>query len=274
MDSCRCWLCRGEAGRGTLDARELNMLFHVQEQGWSVVVVAEEQELPGWAYSVGMWHSLRGPEVCMFGLRARDMHTWINAVGHQVRAGQPLRAGEDRLGVLDGFPVAVRPVHRDWHDELLTLAGEFYGGFVPAVQLIWPDRHGRFPWDPGAGERCRTHQPRLWLPRDDHPPSPWTRLAELVDSPFPDVRGDELVLGSTGVISGAAPVVGIVHTAEGRWEFHERRTGTGPDAGTGMVHLRHLIAGHPYLRDFADLPRGHAAWREPDGNWSRGPHNG
>ena len=269
-DACRCWLCAGDEVPAGLAARDLNMAWHIEEHGWSVVVVAEELEVPGWAYSVGMWHTMRAPEVCMFGLRGRDMHTWVNAAGQQVRAGQPLRADEERLGVLDGFPVVVRPVHPSWHDEILGLACDFYRGPVPAMQLVWPDRQGLFPWQPGAGERCRTHQPRLWLPRDDHPPGQWTRLADLADSPFPDADGNELVAGSTGVIRGEVPIVGIVHTADGRWEFRDGRA----DGELGMVHLRHLVAGHPHIRDFADLPRGHAAWQEPDGNWSRAPYNG
>lgn len=67
------------------------------------------------------------------------------------------------------------------------------------------------------------------------------------------------------MISGEAPIAGIVHTAEGNWQFLDARD----RAELGMVHLRHLVADHPHIRDFADLPRGHAAWLEPDGNWSR-----
>ncbi|HEV7650524.1 MAG TPA: DUF4262 domain-containing protein [Actinophytocola sp.] len=240
------------------------MAWQVQEHGWSVVAVAPEDELPGWAYTVGLRHTLGAPEVCMFGLRGRDMHVWLNAIGQQVRAGQPLRADEARHGVLDGFPLTVRPVHPSW--DLFELAPDFYRGAAPPMmQLIWPDRHGVFPWQAGAGERCRAHQPWLWLPKDDHPPGPWTRLAELDTSPFPDAAIDELVAGSRRVISGAAPIAGIVHTTDGRWEFLD-----GPARDDlGKVHLRHLVAGHPHIRDFADLPRGHGAWQEPDGNWSR-----
>lgn len=269
-DPCRCWVCAGDEDPVGLAARDLNMVWQIEEHGWSVVAVAEELEVPGWAYTVGLWHTVRSPEVCMFGLRGRDMHTWLNAVGQQVRAGQRLEPDRERLGVLDGFPVVVRAVHPSWHAEVLGLVGDFYRGEVPVAQLVWPDRHGHFPWNPAAGQRCRTHQPWLWLPRDDHPPGIWTRLAELAESPFPGTAGDELVVGSTRVISGEAPIAGIVHTPDGRWEFRAARTGD----DTGHVHLRHLVAGHPHIRDFADLPRGHAAWREPDGGWSRAPHSG
>ena len=265
MNPCGCWLCTGPEGLGS---RELNTVWHVQEHGWSVIAVAAEDELPGWAYTVGVGHTLGAPEVCMFGLRTRDMHTWLNAVGQQLRAGQPLRADEERLGVLDGFPVLVRPVHRSWFEDLFGQALGFYRGTPPPMmQLIWPDRDGVFPWQPGAGERCRTDQPWLWLPKDDHPPGPWTRVADLTDSPFPDAPIDQLVVGSRRVIRGEAPIAGIVHRHDGQWAFLDA---PGAD-DLGAVHLRHLVSEHPHIRDFADLPRGHAAWREPDGNWSRSP---
>ncbi|HEY0452629.1 DUF4262 domain-containing protein [Actinophytocola sp.] len=266
MEDCHCWICAVPDGLGSQD---LNMVWQVQEHGWSVVAVAEEHELPGWAYSVGMWHSMRGPEVCMFGLRGRDMHAWINAVGQQVAAGQALAVGP-RLGVLDGFPVMVRAVHESWHGDLFGVALDFYRSAPPVLQLIWPDRHGVFPWEPGAGQRCRAHQPLLWLPKADHPPGGWTRLAELSDSPFPDAGINELVVGSKRVIRGEAAIAGVVHTHDGRWEFLDAVTVRGED-DLGMVHLRHLVSDHPHIRDFADLPRGHAAWQQPDGNWARSP---
>lgn len=263
-DACDCWLCAGE-DLAEKDDYDRNLAWHVQDHGWSVVAIAEEHELPGWTYSVGMWHTMRSPEVCMFGLRLPDMHAWVNTTGAQIRAGAPLAANSPLDGVLAGFPLMVRPVDYSWYPDLFGLALNFYRRPpLPIMQLIWPDRHGVFPWEPGAGERCRTHQPRLWLPKDDHPPSLWTRLNELMDSPFPGVAIDELVPASRCVIEGEAPIAGIVHTHQGQWRF----LSAAPDE-LGFVHLRHLVSDHPHIRDFADMPRGYEAWEEPDGNWSR-----
>jgi hypothetical protein len=269
-ETCDCWLCAGEdpSSRGDY---ERDVAWHVRSHGWSVIALPEEHELPGWAYSVGLRHSVGAPEVCMFGLRVGDMHTWLNAVGERVRDGLELRPGTLVHDVLDGHPLLVRPVHPSWHADLFAFAVDFYRQPpLPMVQLIWPDRHGLFPWEPGAGARCQRDQPSLWLPKDDHPPSLWTRLTDLADPPFPGVTGDSLVLGSRSVIDGSAPVAGIVHTAEGSWEFLDGEPVTSA-SDVGMVHLRHLVSGHPHVRDFADLPRGFVAWQEPDGNWSRSP---
>lgn len=227
-----------------------DIAWHVRSHGWSVVALPAEGEFPGWAYSVGMWHTSGAPEVCVFGLRVVDMHRLVNQVGDLVRGGLPLRVGESVA--VGGSSLTVRPVHPSWHADLFAYGLEFHRSAVPMVQLVWPAS----PPDP---------QPLLWLPKDDHPPSLWTRLDQLVDSPFPGASADSMVLGSRRVIDGVAPVAGVVHSADGSWCFLD-------DSGMpelGMVHLRHVVADYPYVCDFADLPLGYAAWQEPDGNWSR-----
>jgi hypothetical protein len=231
-----------------------DIAWHVQSHGWSVVALPEEGEFPGWAYSVGMWHTMRSPEVCVFGLRVPDMHHWLNQVGDRVRAGLELRPGTMVDDVLDGYPLVVRPVHPSWYVDLFAYGLDFYREPpLPMVQLVWPEL------------RSEGRQPSLWLPKDDHPPGVWTRLDQLVDSPFPGTAAESLVLGSRRVIDGSAPVAGVVHGADGSWCFLD-------DSGLpemGVVHLKHVVADYPYVCDFADLPPGYAAWREPDGNWSR-----
>jgi hypothetical protein len=269
---CDCWLCSG-ADPGEKDDYELDIAWHVQSHGWSVVALPEEHGLPGWAYTVGMWHTLGAPELCMFGLRVRDMHHWLNKVGDRVRAGLRLRPGAVLDDVLDGHSLVVRPVHESWHADLFAFGLDFHGRRVlPVVQLVWPElsQGDAQPSQGGAQPSQGDAQPSLWLPKDDHPPTLWTRVNELVESPFPGTAADSLVIGSRRVIDGSAPVAGVVHGTDGSWSFLD----TTGRAETGTVHLRHVVAGHPYVSDFADLPPGFAAWRQPDGNWRRVPISG
>ena len=179
---CHCILCDGDDGHqhehvaghrcadGTPD--------HVRKFGWSSVGIAPADGVPPWAFSVGLWHSLGSPEVAIFGLRNPDMQQWINTLAGQVKAGQALEVGDAlRYGVLPNeFPVMLRSVHRSWYPSLFGTALHFYNHRppLPFVQIVWPDRDGRFPWEQEAGENCRANQPHLWLPVADHPRSPWT----------------------------------------------------------------------------------------------------
>ena len=188
------------------------MVRHVQETGWSVLMVAGEVEF---AYTIGLWHSFRRPEVVIFGLHSEDMHQWLNACVDRGRDhGWPAK-GEDFPGVLDGFPVRLRPVHPSWDDALFGTARRFYQNRVPAVQLVWPDRNGIWPWQEGATISCRIRQAFAWLPVAEHPVGGWRLYGEMgADFPF-DVHPSHLGPGSytftsRGLLEGSRPLTRIV----------------------------------------------------------------
>jgi hypothetical protein len=79
-------------------------------------------------------------------------------------------------------PLRLRPVEPSWRatSGLLPVADAFYGMVRPPyLQVVWSDKNGRFPGEAGFQPAYDQMQPLLWLPRDDNPPAPWTRLDEL-----------------------------------------------------------------------------------------------
>jgi hypothetical protein len=96
---------------------------------------------------LGLW-SHGHPELCIFGLEARRALPMLNAVAAQVAAG---------LGINDGDELA----YEDWPliafqlpnpEDVVPQANEFYRrkaqNSVPALQLVYPDAHGVWPWEP------------------------------------------------------------------------------------------------------------------------------
>jgi uncharacterized protein DUF4262 len=147
---------------------------HVRKTGWTSIGIMPGTRTPGWAFSVGLWHSYRAPEVSIFGLLLPDMQQRVNRAGRLIRDNKPFGIDIEVDGILDAQPVVAKPVHPAWFPALFGFAVGFYRGAVPPfVQLVWPDSHGLFPWQPGCGLRCRTVQPQLWLPPELHPKSPW-----------------------------------------------------------------------------------------------------
>jgi Domain of unknown function (DUF4262) len=153
----------------------------VSEHGWAISGRHGDEAAPPWAFSVGMWLTCQAPELVLCGLSVENAAAIINAIGARVADGADYSPG-DVLDDVCPAPLAFRQVDPGWRATggLLSVANAFYGMVRPPyLQVVWSDREGRFPWDQGhQSSRSRT-QPLLWLPPDDNPPSPWTRLDQL-----------------------------------------------------------------------------------------------
>ncbi|MFF2350720.1 DUF4262 domain-containing protein [Kitasatospora sp. NPDC058115] len=149
----------------------------VLAHGHHVIGIPGEGALPDWAFTVGHWHTARRPELVMAGLDAHGQMHWLNEAVDRLREGACAEPDGLLDGVIEDYPVLLRPVDPSWHRPLLGTAVGFYRRVpVPVLQLVWPDRDHRWPWDENASPGCRA-QPRLWLPVGDHPEGVWTREA-------------------------------------------------------------------------------------------------
>lgn len=153
----------------------------VREHGWTVVAVPGDDRGPAFAYTVGLYHTLRAPELAMFGLPPEVMHTLLNLGGGRVRDGAPVADGTRWEGLLaSGLPLALRHADLGWYRAFFGQAVRFHRAAFPVRQVVWTDRVGTFPWQDGFDEAWRERQPALWLPPARHPAGPWTALLEDV----------------------------------------------------------------------------------------------
>jgi hypothetical protein len=178
---CGCKICVDEVD-GFWDYQ---VAGHIDQSGWHVTGVLPDEKMPGWAYSVGLWHTYRHPEICVFGLPP-NRYGLINVVGDLISRGRRLAAGQALTDVIAGFGLQVRLVREPW-SEMFAQGQSFYRSpSLEVLQLIWPDPDGRFPWELDFAERFRELQPHLWLHPDDHPPGPWTKELRSGSRPHPD----------------------------------------------------------------------------------------
>ena len=179
---CRCAECEALAEGDDLDPEACMQAVadDIRNVGWSVSAVLGDEIAPPWAYTVGLWLSHQGPELTMFGLPVEHMTVILNSIGERIAGGAPVEAGD----LVDGIcpcSLAIRPVHRSWRMTSMFAVSDRYHGYVrpPYLQVVWPDRRGRYPGDPGFQFKYEGRQPLLWLPRDDNPPAVWTRIDQL-----------------------------------------------------------------------------------------------
>jgi len=168
---CHCVVCQDISD---LDSRTQSSIDVIHQHGWQVTGIPADGQGPGWAYTIGLWHSHRMPELAMFGLDIRSMQTVLNDLGQGGVAGQPLEAEQQRNDVAN-VPVVLKSIDYRWYKAFFgTAIGYYRKPPFPFLQVVWPNRDGVFPWQPG-GEDLLARQPRLDLPPDEHPVGVWTQ---------------------------------------------------------------------------------------------------
>lgn len=145
-----------------LSPRELQMLTDVEQSG---VHIVHEQRNGGaleFSYTVGLWHNFEQPEVIVFGLSEQVADELLEVLADQADEGKRCLAGSQDEGLLQGYPVRFFDVPKAAYAEFAERAVWAYAGAeFPVVQLVWPDKQGRWPWDAAAREGFRSGQPML-----------------------------------------------------------------------------------------------------------------
>ncbi|MEJ6002533.1 DUF4262 domain-containing protein [Paucibacter soli] len=136
----------------------------IKEVGWYVQSVAPVAGEEGCAfnYSVGLYD--KGlPEILVLGLPLQVGHELINDVARYLIAQKAMGsklAGEVRL---PRWPTSFVLLAADPAQvgEYAYCAVSRSQGAAQFLQIVWPDKEGRFPWAHGATDSFRAAQPVL-----------------------------------------------------------------------------------------------------------------
>ncbi|MEV6601518.1 DUF4262 domain-containing protein [Actinoplanes sp. NPDC051346] len=92
------------------------------------------------------------PELILFGLPPDISRPVLHEIAADIIAGRrTYAAGQHADDVLEGHRVQFVAVSEP--DRHLPAAAQFYaasGSAVRALQIVWPDRYHRWPWQPGT----------------------------------------------------------------------------------------------------------------------------
>jgi hypothetical protein len=160
-----------------LSENDKNLLMDVKKYGFNIMLVGEEDpahdhppKVPTWpypwAYSIGLYHTYRHPEMIVVGLPEDLLGSIVSRLGNRVLAGDRFQPGQEYDEIIQTYRCVFLPVAEIAYPKFLNYATLFYRGFAfPALHCVWPDSDGQYPWErhphPGHPDR----QPNL---RDEH----------------------------------------------------------------------------------------------------------
>lgn len=161
----RCVQCELDASAaerdpGELDPIERRCLENIESYHCHIwnVEGGEAPNLPaddGFSYSVGIYAKLRAPELIVFGQKPEWRSALINALVERIAQGERFESRRRYSGVLDGYELSFHDVPHATYPEYAGWDIWYYERFFardpafPLLQVVWPDLHGRFPWEPG-----------------------------------------------------------------------------------------------------------------------------
>ena len=143
-----CWQC-DNPDKTTDDYLDV-LRETIKDHRWAVQFV-ESDDRP-FAYTVGL-HDKGLPELVVTGMRAQTAAKLLNVIGEQmVDEGMVLQPGEH---IDCGARFLLEVVEVEHPDVHLRFAVGLYGSKIRALQLVWADNVGRWPWDQGWGHGRR-----------------------------------------------------------------------------------------------------------------------
>ncbi|WP_332642104.1 DUF4262 domain-containing protein [Aeromicrobium sp.] len=140
-----CWKCDNP------NATDTDYLRLIQEKistyGWFIQFVEKDRRRPPFAYTVGLT-PIGHPELLITGLAPKKSGPMLNSIAHGLMSHDdaPYVAG-DRHVWPDGLTIEVVDVAEP--TVHLVMANATYGPDLHAVQLVYADDRGRWPWQVG-----------------------------------------------------------------------------------------------------------------------------
>jgi len=223
----------------------------VEKYGWSVGLFEKGTATPSFAYTIGLWKTYNHPEIIAFGLPVDLLYTILNDTGELIKEGKQLSLGVDNNEILSNLPVQLLRVDASNIPDYFGFA-QWFNGYeaFPALQLFWPDKAGKFPWEPTYDETYRFDQPLL-----NH----------KLDFKFFEFRNAATFVAEC-VFKEGKPILWVWHDSDdATWSFANEATDH-----MIVVSLDEVVAHDPTVNDLFNLEMDQIATRKFVGDkWNR-----
>jgi len=147
-------------------AYEKEALDNIEKYGCHVVCVMGNEDEPSFAYSVGIYKTSGAPELIVIGLKPQLAGSNVNQYHRRVKDGEVFTPGKLYSGFLKKFEVMFEPVDKSCpayaNVGYFALDRRLYGeDDFEALQMVFPDTSGVWPWEAAATDWFKACQPLL-----------------------------------------------------------------------------------------------------------------
>ena len=142
-----------EWDKTNLSEADKELLENVERYGWSFMYVAPRADdpvkEPVWGYTIGVYRTWSHPELVVFGPPHEHAHGILANVVDRIARGERLEVGREYRGILEDYGCRFLTVDPKWYGAFLGFAQWFYESprDFPVIQLVLPDKEGRYPWE-------------------------------------------------------------------------------------------------------------------------------
>jgi hypothetical protein len=139
----------------------------IEENGWAIEPVAAQPgnvpPIAGYIYTIGFPQAFDFPEVVLFGLQPVAARGLFDLVADLLGGGTEIPLGVELAGLFDNdLRCVFAPVDLvEWRALFATGVAWHRGAPFDVVQLLWPDRNGFLPSEPGFDHRLILAQPLI-----------------------------------------------------------------------------------------------------------------
>jgi len=185
-----------------------NILKDIEEHSVHIAFVESDGYCPRFGYSIGLYKEFNHPELIIIGLPPESTEAIINNAKDEIKKGTRFIEGVNYPDFLVGHPVQFVDVKKEYHSDYLGYAGWYNDNSVdfPTLQIVWPDREGKFFWELEFNENFKFKQPLL------------DRNTE-----FKFLEEKNLGVFTTSEVLDGKPIKYVYHNEDGEWQFHSEK---------------------------------------------------
>jgi hypothetical protein len=148
------------------DDSDHKLISDISEFGWHVchILADEEHGHPGYSFTVGLYYTFGHSEFLIMGLSHQASHQVFNTAVNAISNGSIFHTRDTTDTLFESYSCRFSEIKVERHKEYMGYAIWFYRSLkkpFPALQILWPDKSGKFSGEDGYDSRFDRLQTKI-----------------------------------------------------------------------------------------------------------------